>query len=149
VLRINQPEFDGLNKLLHVSNSVVQEYGQPPLYAKPFVPPKNVDVDAAKGTQKATKTTKAIKRPNIARASKAYWNKVQDVSGAFHISICWTLGAPSQDLLDRTESLATDGFKVVSQTKVDITDIKAKVGNIVTNMSLYTNIQETKSLFGL
>lgn len=108
-----------------------------------------VNVDAAKGTKNPTKTGKAIKRPTIARASKAYWNKVQDVSGAFHISICWTLGPPGQDLLDRTESIAADDFKDVSQIKVNIKDIKAKVGNIVTNMSLHTNLQETKSLFGL
>jgi len=113
------------------------------------VPPKDKDADSAKGTQNSSNPKKSKKTPSIVKASKAYWSKVQDVSGAFHISICWTLGPPSQDLLDQTESMATGYFKEVSQTTVNIREIKSKVGNIVTSMSLHTNIQESKSLFGL
>ena len=43
VLRVKVPENNGLNKLLHVSNTVVQEYGQAPLYveASPRTAPKH------------------------------------------------------------------------------------------------------------
>lgn len=113
------------------------------------MPPKDVGVDPTKGTKTLTKTTKVLKNLNMVNASKVYWKKVQDVSNNFHISISWTLGPPSRDLIDRTESIATDYFKDISQMKINVRDMKAKVGNTVTNMSLHTNMQETRSLFGL
>ena len=35
VLRVKAPDNNELNKLLHISNTVVQEYDQPPLYVEP------------------------------------------------------------------------------------------------------------------
>lgn len=139
-MRIQKPEFDSLNKLLHVCNTTVQDYGQPPLYAK------------ASTTATSGNTTKSPKWPKQETSKnrssvKAYWSNLQDVSEAFHISIAWTLGSPSKDLLALTESVATDYFQDVAQTCVNIQEIKAKVGNTVTNMPLHTNIQEATGLF--
>ncbi|TVY19212.1 U6 snRNA phosphodiesterase, partial [Lachnellula arida] len=140
VLRIQKAEFDSLNKLLHVCNAAVQDYGQPPLYAK-------ASTTATSGnTAKSPKWPKKETSKNRYSA-KAYWSNLQDVSEAFHISIAWTLGSPSEDLLALTKSVATDDFQDVAQTRVNIQEIKAKVGNAVTNMPLHTNIQEATGLF--
>ncbi|TVY90118.1 U6 snRNA phosphodiesterase, partial [Lachnellula willkommii] len=140
VLRIQKPEFDSLNKLLHVCNTAVQDYGQPPLYVK-------ASTTATSGnTAESPKWPKRETSKNRSSA-KAYWSNLQDVSEAFHISIAWTLGSPSAELLARTKSVATDDFQDVAQTCVNIQEIKAKVGNAVTNMPLHTNIQEATGLF--
>ncbi|TVY34055.1 U6 snRNA phosphodiesterase [Lachnellula subtilissima] len=139
VLRIQKPEFDSLNKLLHVCNTVVQDYGQPSLYAKA----------TSRNTTKSTKWHKqeTSKNRSSAESSKAYWSNLQDFSGAFHISIAWTLASPSEDLLALTKSIAIDDFQDVAQTRVNIQEIKAKVGNAVANMPLHANIQEATGLF--
>jgi U6 snRNA phosphodiesterase len=143
-LRVHKPELDGLNKLLHVCNTAVEEYGQPPLYAKASTTAATGG-NTAKGVKGPRKKTS--RKVSNADSSKAYWSNLQDVSAAFHISIAWTLGSPSQDLVTLTKSIGTNHFKDVSQTRVNIQEIKAKVGNIVTNMPLHTNIQEAKELF--
>jgi len=144
VLRVHKPEFDGQNKLLHVCNTTVEEYGQPPLYAHASTTAVTGGNTAksAKGPRKKTS-----RKVSSAESSKAYWSNLQDVSGAFHISIAWTLGSPDQHLLALTKSITTNHFKDAAQTRVNIQEIKAKVGNIVTNMPLRTNIQETDGLF--
>ncbi|TVY83516.1 U6 snRNA phosphodiesterase [Lachnellula suecica] len=140
VLRIHKPDADGLNKLLHVCNSAVQDYGQPPLYAKGTATKGEGKAKSARGTIKGKMTNQF--------SSKAHWSDLQDVSDAFHISIAWTLGSPSQELLHSTESTSTDCFKDFAQARVNINEIKAKVGNAITSMPLQTNIQEAKGLFG-
>jgi len=143
ILRIQKPESDSLNKLLHVCNTAVQDYGQPPLYAKASA------TSTSGNTAKSPKWPKQENSKNRSSAenSKAYWSNLQDLSGAFHISIAWTLGSPSEDLLALTKSVATDNFQDVAQTRVNTQEIKAKVGNAVTNMPLPTNIQEATGLF--
>lgn len=132
-----------MNKLLHVCNSTVQGYGQPPLYTKPLAP---------SNAGKKAKRRKRASKENIASCEelpKPLWIDLQDVSEAFHISIAWTLGSPSQEILALTESIAKDHLKRFEQTQVNVNEIKAKVGNVVSNMALPTNIQEPKSMFSV
>jgi hypothetical protein len=72
-----------------------------------------------------------------------------DVSDAFHISIAWTLEPPSLDLLKATESTAKDQFQDVKKMLVKVEEVKAKVGNVVTNICLQNKVLEGKGLFGL
>ncbi|RDL33103.1 Uncharacterized protein BP5553_08542 [Venustampulla echinocandica] len=145
VKRLEKPSSDGLNKLLHVSNTVVQEYGQPPLYTKPS--PVTNHIGTSKGSSESSKSRHKRISPGTAPLNHN-WSHMEDFTDAFHISIAWTLGAPNQELLDLTASAATDYLKDISQISIKISEIKAKVGNAVTNLPLRTNIVEGKSLFG-
>jgi hypothetical protein len=138
VLRIQRPESNELNKLLHVCNVVVQEHGQPPLYSKPIF--KESD---------STQHTPLGKRRTVDSNALSTWKNVEDLSAAFHISIAWTLTAPSPELLELTKSVKHDHFNEIEQVLVAVNEIKAKVGNIVTNMPLPKSISLGKSLFGV
>lgn len=139
-MRLQRPDSDGLNKLLHVSNTVVQEYSQPPLYAK----------------QSDFTIVKSDKSPNQSRKRKAfiektasYWKNLQDLSTAFHVSIAWTLTAPSEEVVEWTKSVSADKFGKIKQIQISIEEIKAKVGNNVTSISLPKSVTVEKSLFGV
>ncbi|KAF8865313.1 hypothetical protein BDZ45DRAFT_788981 [Acephala macrosclerotiorum] len=140
VLRLQKPNSDGLNKLLHVSNAVVQEHGQPPLYAKPST----------------SSIVKSGKSPNQSRKRKLFienatslWKDMQDLSTALHISIAWTLTEPSQELVELTKSVTHDKFDKIKKIQISVEEIKAKVGNIVTRMPLPKSVTVGKSLFGV
>jgi hypothetical protein len=132
VLRLKKPELNGLNKLLHLSNQVVQEYRQPVLYTK-------LSLHAGNSKRKAP----AKKSPNT------FWVDMQDVSDAFHISIAWTLTSPNPELLELTRVVATDHLTELDQIQVEIGEIKAKVGNVVTNVPLPKTVSVGKGLFGV
>lgn len=74
---------------------------------------------------------------------------MEDLSAAFHISIAWTLTAPSPELLELTQSVKKDHLKEIKQILVVIEAIKAKVGNIVTNIPLSKSVSLGTSLFGV
>ena len=122
MLRLRRPDFDGLNKLLHLSNKVVQEYGQPALYTK--IP------------------------LNTKKSPSALWAGMEDLSDAFHISIAWTLTSPDSDLLKLTKTVATDHMKGLDQIQIEIGELKSKVGNVVTNIPLPKAVSVGKGLFG-
>jgi U6 snRNA phosphodiesterase len=132
VLRLKKPEFDGLNKLLHVCNRVVKDYGQLPLYAK------------APSPNRMSKNKTPIRKP-----PKSSWDDMDDVSDAFHISIAWTLSSPNQRLLELTESTTVDYMKEISRIQVKIEESKSKVGNIVTSIPLPEAASIEKGLFGV
>jgi U6 snRNA phosphodiesterase len=128
VLRLGKHELDGLNKLLHLSNQVVEEYGQPALYTKLSTYPES---------------SKKKKAPNNS------WVDMEDVSDAFHISIAWTLTSPSHELLELTKTLGRDQMKELDRIEVKIEEIKSKVGNTVTNIPLPRTVSVRKGLFGV
>jgi len=63
-----------MNKLLHVSNKVVQEHGQPPLYTEENTPQKESHGHGAKKVRRGSD-------------DNMNWTGMQDLSKAFHISI--------------------------------------------------------------
>ena len=69
------------------------------------------------------------------------------MSSAFHISIAWTLESPSQQLLKAT-GITTHLLEEAKKISFRVEEIKAKVGNVVTNIRLQRNIVEGNSLFG-
>jgi hypothetical protein len=74
---------------------------------------------------------------------------MQEVSDAFHVSIAWKLEQPSFELLATTKSMAVDGFEDVKKISFKVEEIKAKVGNAVTNIPLPRNVIEEKALWGV
>jgi hypothetical protein len=144
-LRIQRPATDGLNKLLHVSNTIVQEYGQQPLYIKSIKASKDATTKNNRGPR-----AKPDRRNSLSKKSSMFdWGKMKDASDAFHVSIAWALEAPSQKLVELTNSRMSDKFEEFKQTQVKIDEIKSKVGNVVSSMPLRKSVVEGKGLFGL
>lgn len=139
VLRINAPGTNGLNKLLHVSNKVVQEHGQPPLYTR---------AADEKISSRESELVRSSSTP-VRGEPRVEWHGMQDASDAFHISIAWALEPPSNQMLDATRSLAMDQFEEVKKALLKVEDIKAKVGNVVTSIRLHRTVVEGESMFGL
>ncbi len=143
VLRIEKPESDSLNKLLHVCNKVVQEYGQPPLYTEPSKHREELTSDP----KSSPNTNTQLRRP---RNGQPKWtlSDVSDVSDAYHISIAWVLNSPSVDLLQATELQSKENLDGLRQIRIGVEEIKSKVGNIVTSIPLRKIVLEGRSLFG-
>ncbi|KAH8596690.1 U6 snRNA phosphodiesterase Usb1 [Bisporella sp. PMI_857] len=133
VFRIKEPETNGLNKLLHICNDVVQNYDQPPLY-----------VDAVVRTTPKKKHTQHISRRN----SKDIYKELQDRSNAFHFSIAWTLKPPDKDLLEATEAMVPRNLQAAQEIDVKVDEIKAKIGNVVTGIHLQSQVLERTGIFG-
>lgn len=120
-LRINTAGSNELKRLLGASNKVALKHGLPPLYAKKNNKP-------------------ALFKPGID------WDDTKDASDAFHISIGWTLEPPTQNLQDSTRSMAAMDLLVDGQGCLRVEGIKAKVGNIVTDIPLKMSVVEGKWL---
>ncbi|PBP20975.1 hypothetical protein BUE80_DR008188, partial [Diplocarpon rosae] len=138
VLRIPQPSDDGLNKLLFVCNSTVKQFGQPPLYPKPPIVPS---LTAFQREEHRHPVKNKRSRP-CSTQLKPDWSHMQDATAAFHISLAWTLEQPSQELLELTKIITGNRLGDIKQFQVQIKEIKCKVGNNVTSMSLPRNILE-------
>lgn len=136
-----KPDGDGLNRLLRVCNDVVQQYGQPPLYVAP--------TPAEPVTSKNQKR-KGVHSGRTSQTSSVVGEKVgQDVSDAFHVSIGWSLTAPSAEMEMRTKTLVEGkGFMEVKEMSAGVAEVKAKVGNVVTGITLPKAVVERKGLFG-
>ena len=141
VLRIGRPDGNGLNKLLHVSNQIVKEYGQPQLYVSSALAAPADEMAPKKSARSSRHTGRA------ARSTNMIWSSIQDVSDAFHISIAWTLESPSEQLLKVTKSLNTNIVANLGQILVRIEEVKAKIGNVVTSIPLPTAATERQGLF--
>lgn len=91
-----------------------------------------------------------LKRKGTSKKTlKTFWDDMKDVSDAFHISIAWTLTKPNPELLELTKTMVTDYMKDLCQIQVKVEEIKSKVGNLVTNISLPRTVSVGKGLFGI
>ncbi|QSZ29544.1 hypothetical protein DSL72_004059 [Monilinia vaccinii-corymbosi] len=140
VLRLDRPEKDALNKLLHVSNKIVEEFGQPPLYLDSRT--------SEDGTKNAHLVQRAKRLRSKGQQERQSFVDMVDLSEAFHMSIAWTLLSPDQELIDATERLTSTELTKVKKIQVMTEEIKAKIGNVVTSVSLPVSVMEGKSLFG-
>ena len=141
VMRLDKAPQDGLNQLLRISNGVVQIFGQPPLYADSQPPPQANDPPGHKIRQRGLLKTASGSSSHAFPAQMAAVNHL-DVSSSFHISIGWTLTAPSKSLVEKLDSASHD-FKTV---KVGINTVKAKIGNGITSMFLVSKIDTSNRI---
>lgn len=137
MLRLEKPAGDGLNQLLRVCNAVAEDHGQPPLYK----PPRELANTKANIKGPYAKS----RRQSIHSESSEY----QDASDSFHFSIAWTLQNPNTELRQFTHILKTEQLENIRGIRVKVTEVKAKVGNIVSSMTLPTDIIFDKGLFGV
>jgi hypothetical protein len=139
VLRLQSQGQGGLNGLLHVTNEIVEANGQPRLYSSSNKP--------TAGNTKPKGGPQLIER-NATSEPRIDWGLMQDASSSFHISIAWTLEAPTPELVEATEKLMAGLFKDVGDISFRVGEIKVKVGNVVTSVPLEKKIMEEKTLFG-
>lgn len=125
VLGIKRPASNELNKMLSLCNHTVEHFGQPPLYADSSI------ATLAKGAQSSDKS-ESISQP-------------LDRTDAFHVSIAWTLCKPMSDE-EATILDGSDDFVRVKNMQINVVELKAKIGNVITSIPLQST---TTSLNGI
>ncbi|KFY26230.1 hypothetical protein V493_04200 [Pseudogymnoascus sp. VKM F-4281 (FW-2241)] len=133
-LRVAKPLEDNLNRLLRVCNDTVQSHGQPPLYASTVPPDPDTPAQSKLPPQPLSNSPSPQK----------------DLSSSFHISIAWALTAPPRTS-DTPKHIAAPEIATLNSasTPVMASEIKAKIGNVVTNIPLSIEQRDTKGPFGL
>ncbi|KAF6829758.1 hypothetical protein CPLU01_07716 [Colletotrichum plurivorum] len=59
------------------------------------------------------------------------------IDDAFHVSIAWSFGLPPEEACLQTyEMLRRPEFRVIREWEIDVSGVKAKIGNVVTNIPL-------------
>lgn len=123
VLRCEQPEGDVLDRLLRWANGVCASFGLDQLYVE------SKAKDASTGKRR--------------RKSNDAWNRemqdgdvTYDFGDRFHFSIAWLLQEPGSvaSLLD--DAKIQHILALVQQIEVNINNVKVKIGNVVTSLSL-------------
>lgn len=128
VLRVAQSTTNELVQLLRISNGVVAEFGQRPLYQehqRVFYPPHGLNEDSA------TKVNKIDRFDPIP----------QSMASQFHISIGWSLKPPP----NHTEKLRNVFALDNSMFRFDVSTIKVKIGNEVIALSLLSGVDNTSN----
>ena len=74
---------------------------------------------------------------------------MKDVDDAFHVSLAWTLKAPSEELKSKTEEIWGKYEGDVKRVKARTDQVKVKIGNVVTGIELQSLVGERKGLFGV
>ena len=141
MLKLERAPQNGLNKLLHHSNQTVMGFGQPSLYTDSLL--STVDGRSRKRQAGNVGRPKGSKRAALsASTSQSERPRITDVSWNFHISIGWTLGAPTQDLRERLNSTGID-FQAI---KVEVNIVKIKLGNGITAIPLASRINDSNKI---
>lgn len=122
VLRARKPDQDNLNRLLGIANRCLALYGQPPLYE----PPQGPGAEQAPGLSGRSAHKQTGTQPQMA-----------DYSDCFHISLAWSLTAPSSE--DRDQVARID-LRRMSDLRISFDCVKAKLGNQITSIPLSTGI---------
>ena len=136
VLKLEKPPQDDLNKLLQFSNQTATAFGQPPLYTDSLQSLPDVQ------SRKRQAGNRGRSKEITGAAASSFMNRsgsinYTDVSSSFHISIGWTLDAPTQDLRERLNGTGMDYQGIT----VDINTVKVKIGNGITAISLARKIE--------
>lgn len=116
VFSVQKPTRDYLNCLLKLSNDALDRFGQPPLYV------------GSRSQETRTKASSTPRNTNV---------QPEDFSGCFHISLAWTLSAPSSK--DR-EKIAQIDMRALRDIQIGFDSVKAKIGNIVKSIPLDSDL---------
>lgn len=138
MLRLEKAPQNDLNKLLHLSNRTVVGFGQPSLYVDSSVCGQNLKSQTLFVSRRKT----AKRDPSSSSISRTGASNDVDMSSNFHISIGWTLAAPTQDMRQ-----LLDGTGITFEAiKVEVDTVKVKIGNGITAISLGSKIDESNKM---
>jgi len=126
VLRLQKPEDNSLNRLLHISNQSLAIFDQPPLYAN--IPTINI-ID--KSVQHVPRPRSDYRHGRASKGPRPSKNDLQDYSDCFHISLAWSLSQPSRTDNQILQTLEVTQLKDIKTT---FESVKVKIGNHVSNM---------------
>ncbi|KAI9698487.1 MAG: poly(U)-specific 3'-to-5' RNA exonuclease [Candelina mexicana] len=148
VLRLSKPATNALNRLLHISNQVAASFGQSTLYADPNPGPEPPARGRGSGRGRGFRGRHDTR---FTRGERRVKPLIADCSPHFHISIAWTLQAPSPTLLERTQApeVARSVQKEIRDLALRFDSVKLKLGNTVTVIALPTRAEEGKGLLGI
>ena len=140
VLKLERAPQNGLNKLLHLSNQTVVSFGQPPLYTDLLqYSASGQSRKRQAGNEYRWKETRAAASSFVIPSGPSH---DIDLSSNLHISIGWTLGAPTERLRERLNCTGVD-FQTL---KIDVNTVKVKIGNGITAVSLSTKIDSANKI---
>ena len=141
VLKLGKAPQNGLNTLLRLSNQTVVGFGQPSLYTDSL----QSSVDGQRGKRQAGNVRHSQETRRAASSSSmsgpAPLNDI-DMSSSFHISIGWTLDAPTQGLRERLKTTGID-FQAI---QIDVSTVKVKIGNGITAISLAMKVDNSNKI---
>ena len=146
-MQVQKPSGDELNKLLRISNETAKAFKQPPLYTEKISSATNDG--SRKLGQSILAGTKALGEalsPNPPSLDGPSSNKEPDMSSSFHISIGWTLNAPSRDIMLRLNAVVE---KMTTDFEVSVNMVKVKIGNGITAVSLSSKIEASGGIISL
>ena len=133
VLQVQKPSGDELNRLLQISNETAKAFKQPPLYVERFS--SAITEDSGHLNQRA----------HAAFQKGLPSERNVDVSSSFHISIGWTLEAPSQGDILKLNSVIEEE---ATNFRILVEAVKVKIGNGITAMPLTSKAGESGGIIG-
>ena len=130
VVRLSPPEHDELNRLLGLCNTTVEVFGESPLYST-----SHQRRPARAGRTKAQRLTR---RPS--HRSSALTG-AHGVDSCFHISIAWSLQAPTEAVKEHLHSPEIQSIlHRLKNTTISFSSVKVKLGNVVHDLKLEAGI---------
>lgn len=141
VLRVAKPNGDELNKLLHICNATVRKFGQLPLYTNPKPTVNTVHI----GKHFVQNGSKACRISD--HKSPIDWAELQDFSNSFHVSVAWTLEAPTCDVLEFTKTITNGNTKDINKLYAKFENLKIKMGNTLISIPLPITMLESKGSY--
>ena len=138
VLKLERAPQNGLNKLLHLSNRTVVGFGQPSLYTDSSVNGQTWRSQAVI----VSRSKRAKGGPSSSSISRSGASSDVDMSSSFHISIGWTLDAPTQDMRQKLNTTGVN-FEAI---KIEVNTVKVKIGNGITAVSLASKIDDSNKI---
>ena len=129
-MKLDKTPQQNLTELLRISNSIVESFGQLPLYAAPSRP---LSSKRRKGPENPLKATTKSPAPS---------GETIDASSSFHISIGWTLKAPSQSMIEMLHNTNHE----TEALKVDVRTVKVKIGNNITTVPLASKVETSNNI---
>ena len=142
VMRLDRAPQDALNKLLRMSNTVVQRFGQPTLYTD-SQPPRATHPIYPQGhknqRKRPTETGTASSQDCLSHVELANY---VDASASFHVSIGWSLTTPSESLSEKFDHASHD-FQAM---RISVNSVKVKIGNSITSIPLASKIDTSHTI---
>jgi hypothetical protein len=149
-MNLARPDNDGLNRLLHLSNTVVTSFGQLPLYTlrgKHISSKRRCPESREREREEGDDSHHAV---DYGLAPDLADHRV-DCSSLFHVSLAWSLSEPSNRHIECSRS--PEDVNAIKQNIASLSirfdSIKTKIGNAVSVVPLQVKAEEEKGLLGL
>ncbi len=139
-MRVQKHSGDELNRLLTISNETAKAFKQPLLYIESA--PSAMDLDLHQPGQPTLTGKEAWSKTSFTNShfqERLPSDKEPDMSSSFHISIGWTLEAPSQDMIEEKTMCV----------QIFVDTVKVKIGNIITTIPLSSQVKVSGGIIGI